>query len=962
MKIDEIYSGFKLLNIKEINEISSVLYEFCHEKSGAKLVYLANDDTNKCFSIGFKTLPEDSTGICHIIEHSVLCGSKKYPVKEPFVNLLKGSMASFLNAMTASDFTIYPVASENDKDFDNLMSVYLDAVFAPLSITDNKPFLQEGWHLELLNEEAIPSYQGIVYNEMQGAMSNPVSQLVEYSNQVLYAGTSYEYNSGGEPSCIPNLTYDYYKEFYHKHYHPSNGIIYLYGKIDILPKLEFIDKEYLVNFESTEEKIEIKFPKPVINTDVVKEYAINDEEELTDNSYISLAYCLDHAKNVKDIAAFSVLHEVILGTNESPLKKALIEKDLAEDIESYVDDGCICPSFGIILHKTSPDKKELFIKTVVDKLKELVEKGLDKEVLTATINTILFRIKEMDSGRTPKGLLFSFSIMQAYNYDIPYENLLEVANYYEEFKQDMNNGYFENLIEKYILNSNHYALVTMNPSRELGKIKALEMNDKMLQIKNEMSPEEINECIKITNELIAYQSKKDNLEDVKKLPELKLSDISAKINSIPTDVVIKDKVKYLYHNVNTNKIGYMRAYFDLNVLDVEELAYARILSRMFVKLDTKSYTADVFQTQVKKYLGSLNFSIVVNSKNKDNYIIKMLVCASALEENINHIPELLNEIFENSFYDEEKIKTILTQMKIRERNSIIENGTSAATTMVRAHLSKEGALGAKMTGINMYNLLCDLVDNFSGEVIDKFKNLAAKIFNKNNLIISLSGDENVLNSLTLACDKLTLGEEKHEQILNVTYSTDDTNALIIPSGVNNNVKGINLKDLGEEITGSLYVVQHIINYDYLWPEVRVKGGAYGCSLSISISNDIVFGSFSDPNVSNTYKVYDEVAKYLENFDASIEEFKSYLIGTIAKIDPPSSVYSKISQADKNYLCDITIDRLEKLKEEILATDICQVRSYARLFKKIAQLSVLFTVGNEEKISEYDMLANVKKLI
>ena len=962
MEINQVYHGFKLINLKEIKELGSVLYEFIHEKSGASLVYLANDDTNKCFSIGFRTLPEDSTGICHIIEHSVLCGSKKYPVKEPFVNLLKGSMASFLNAMTASDCTIYPVASPNDKDFNNLMSVYLDAVFAPLSISDPKPFLQEGWHLEMMDEESIPSYKGIVYNEMQGAMSDPISQLSEYTNQILYKGTCYEYNSGGEPLDIPNLTYEYYKEFYHKHYHPSNGVIYLYGLMDVMEKLEYIDKEYLSKFSKSNDKIEFGPLTPIVDTSVEREYAINDEEEIENNTYISLSFIIDKATNIKDIVAFSLLNEALMGTNASPLKKVLLENNLAEDIETYFNDGAIYPSYSIYLNKTSPSKKDLFINVVMNELKRLASEGIDKELLLATININEFKNKELDTGRMPKGLAFAFSIMQGFNYNISYIDLLETSKYYKFYKENLNNGYFEDLIKKYILNSNHYVAVTMNPSKELTKIRQDEMNKKMHQIKDSMSIEEVKRCVEITKELIAYQEKRDDIEDVKKLPDLKLSDIPTTITETPTNEVEKDGYKFIEHNVNTNKIAYMRLYFDLKGLDIEELAYARILARLFVKLDTKNYTVDKLQSFIKTYLGNIGFSPVVNAINKEEYIAKMLVSVSSLEENISYIPKILNEVINNSIFDLDKIKTILVQMKNRERSAIIENGTGAATTIVRAKLSKEGALSAKMSGIEMYNILSELVDNVNLDLVKKLKTVAKKIFNKNNLITSISGDRETLDLLKDATTGLRLGDDVLSNTLKVSYQNERIDALVVPSGVNCNVKGINLKDLGYELNGSLYVVQHILNYDYLWPEVRVKGGAYGCSLSLSISDDIIFGSFSDPNVLNTYNVYDNVANYLENFNPTEEEFTSYLIGTIAKIDPPASIYSKVCSADKNLLCNVTIKRLENLKKEILNTTVETVKSYASLFKKIAQLSILCTVGNEDKISEYDRLEIVKKLV
>ena len=557
----------------------------------------------------------------------------------------------------------------------------------------------------------------------------------------------------------------------------------------------------------------------------------------------------------------------------------------------------------------------------------------------------------------PKGLAFAFSVMQGYNYEVPYEQYLEVSKYYSFFKEQLDNRYFEGLIEKYILNSNHYVAVTMTPSKELGKIKLEEMNKKMLSLKENMTLEERKECVRITNELIEYQNRRDDIEDVRKLPELKLSDIPTKINSIHAE----QKDNYIYHNVNTNKIAYMRLYFDLNVLNEEELAYARILSRLFVKVDTKNYSAEALQSHIKTYLGDISFSAIVNAKDKEACVSKMLVSVSALEENVSYIPQILNEIINETVYDLEKIKTILLQMKNREKNSIIENGTGAATIMVRAHLSKEGAITAKMSGINMYNLLVELTENLSDDLIIKLKDISRKIFNKNNMIVSISGDNKTLELLESATKELKLDDSEVVYNLQITYSNDKNDALIIPSGVNYNVKGINLKDLGKELNGHLYVIQHIINYDYLWPEVRVKGGAYGCSLSLSLSNDIIYGSYRDPNVLNTYKVYDDASNYLMNFDATQEEFNSYLIGTVAKVDPPASIYSKIVQSDKNILCGITLERLENLKAEILNTNVTTINSYAPLFKKIAQLSTLYTVGNEEKINEYNQLTEVKKI-
>ena len=961
MKLNEIYHGFKLLSIKNVVDCDSMMYEFTHIKSGASLVYLENKDTNKCFSIGFRTLPEDSTGICHIIEHSVLCGSTKYPVKEPFVNLLKGSMATFLNAMTASDFTIYPVASQNDKDFSNLMSVYLDAVFAPLSIKDSKAFLQEGWHYELTNKDDLPIYKGIVYNEMQGAMSGVEDQIMEYTSEELYKGSCYGYNSGGDPEVIPTLTYDYYKEFYHKHYHPSNSVIYLYGDMDILEKLKYMDEEYLCLFENENNPIVIEVPKKIINDEIVKEYEITDEEELENNTYISVAFALDHVKNSKDIIAFGLLNEALMGSNASPLKKALLDKNLGDDIDSMINDGTILPSIQFFLYKTELEKREEFINAVLDELKKIVSEGIDRNLLLATINYNEFKNKEMDSGRMPKGLLFSFSIMQAYNYNLPYETYLDFSTPYKFFKDNLNTRYFEELIEKYILNSDHHISVAMVPSKELGKEKAKAMKEKMESVKNSMSEAEVEECIKTTNNLIEYQNSKDSVEDVNKLPKLHLSDISSKLFFLDTKEDFKEGFKFIKHEFNTNKIAYLRAYFDLNVLDIEEIPYAHLLSLLYVKLDTENYTARQMQNHIKTYLGSMNFSMNFSSKDKEEYVAKIAVRASALEENIKYIPEVINELLNKTVFDLDKIKVILTQYKNRLKNSIIENGREAGSVLLRSLLSKEGVLVSKITGYEMYNFLTDIIDNLNDEFVEKLKCVAKKVFNKNNAIISLSGDNETINKLEEETLSLELEDTEVKYSLNVAIKNSIEDALIISSGVSNNVKGINLKDLGEKANGKLTVVSHILNFDHLWPEVRVKGGAYGCSLSISKCSDLIFSSFSDPNVSNTFAAYDRSSEYLENFNPTKEEFESYIIGAIAKVTTPGSNVVKINLADSNYINNTSKEESEQLLEEILNTTVEDVKSYSKLFKLIGQLAKEFSVGNEEMISKYPRLEKTSKL-
>lgn len=962
MDINKIYSGFELLSIKKIKDLDSNLYEFKHKQSGGTLLYLDSDDTNKCFAIGFKTLPEDSTGVCHIIEHSVLCGSKKYPVKEPFVNLLKGSMATFLNAFTSSDYTMYPVASQNDKDFNNLMSVYLDAVFAPLCMTDEKPFLQEGWHVEMNSKDDMPSYKGIVYNEMKGHMSGVERQLEEHLESVFYKDSCYEYNSGGDPDVIPTLTYEYYKKFYHKHYHPNNSVILLYGSMNLEEKLEFIDREYLSLFHDDGTKIEVKMPTPRIIKDAKFEYPVSTKEELENNVYFSLAFALDKADNVRDAIGFELLTQALMETNASPLKKSLLDLNLGSDITSFVNNSTILPAFIISLHKSVEDKKDEFYNAVISECEKLVKDGVDKDIMLGVINRAEFENKEMDSGTMPKGLLFAFSIMNSFNYDFPYERSLEVSEYFKYFKEELNNGYFESLLEKFILNSNHLALVTLIPSVTMQEEKEKAMNEKMASLKANMTDEEIDECVRITNELIAYQNRVDTKEEVDTLPKLLLEDIDTSVSELPTEIKEENETTYIYHNFNTNEIGYLRMYFDLNVLSFDELPYLTLLNNLLCKLDTEKYSALEIQNYIRKNLGSLSFTSASTSKGKEDYTLKEIVTVSALKENISCISTIVNEIINNTIFDGEKVKTIITQIKNRLKNSIISNGMAAASTLARSTLSKEGVINSKMSSVEMYNFVCDLLDNFDINLLEeKLRMIALKVFAKTNYIASLSGVSDVTTLLKEEVSKFQLSDAEPSFKLHVLIEDNKGDGIVIPSGVSNNIMAINLKDLGEELDGKLYVAQQIINFDYLWPEIRVKGGAYGANFQLSSSLDVLFTSYCDPNVENTYRVYEETANYLESLNASEEEFNSYLIGTMAKFDAPVSNFVKILIADNNLFRENTKERRELIKKQALSASLEDIKSYSKLFKKISQLAKIYTVGNEVKIKEYSRLEKIENL-
>ena len=474
--------------------------------------------------------------------------------------------------------------------------------------------------------------------------------------------------------------------------------------------------------------------------------------------------------------------------------------------------------------------------------------------------------------------------------------------------------------------------------------------------------EEIEECVRITSELITYQNRVDTLEEVSKLPVLKLEDIKTDVYELPTEVKNENGNEFIIHNFNTNKIGYLRLYFNLDVLEFNELPYLAILNNLLCKLDTKNYSALKLQNYIRKYLGALSFTSASTAKTKEDYTLKEVITLSALEENISYMSEIVNEIVHNTIFEEEKVKTILVQIKNRLKNSIIGNGMAAASTLIRSTLSKEGAINSKMSSVEMYNFICDLLDNFNIESLQKqLSSILERVFANDNYIASVSGDDRIISKLKEEVAKFELSQTDYSHKLHVLIKDNIGDAIIIPSGVNNNIMAINLKDLGEELNGQLHVVQQILNFDYLWPEIRVKGGAYGANFQLTSSLDTLFTSYCDPNVENTYNVYENTATYLENLEATEEEFNSYLIGTMAKFDSPVSNFVKILIADNNLFRENTKEKRELIKKQALSTKLDDVKAYSKLFKKISQLSKVFTIGNETKIKEYSRLEKIENL-
>ncbi len=953
MNINDVIHGFKLISIRDCNDVKVTMYEFEHIKSKGKLVYLANDDTNASFAIGFKTLPNDHTGVCHIIEHSVLCGSKKYPLKEPFVNLLKTSLSTFLNAFTASDWTMYPFASQTPKDYDNILSIYLDAVFNPISIVNNKPFLQEGWHLELMDEESLPCYKGVVYNEMKGATSGVDEQLSYATKDIMFKDTPYHWNSGGDPEYIPTLTYKQYCDFYKSHYVPSNALCVLYGQMDIEKRLKFIDK-YYSKYDYVE-SLKIVPQKPHINLDYQKEYALGQGEDIKDNTYFSLCYRLADYNDQRENMACSILFETLLSDNDSPLKKALLDAKMGQDVSYSLDDNNITTSLTLTLEKSNPEMKEKFKKVFEDEVKKFVDNGIDKNLLLATINYREFKSKELDMGGMSKGIIFAMNMMGSFNYDGDLIDTLEFQKHFTFLKEALKGDYFEKLLEKYILNSNHVCEVTLVPSLTLEQEKLDKMNKLMKETKEKMSKEEIKDLVQQTKDLIAYQEHVDTKEEIALLPSLKLKDIPSKVNYIGTKKTKVGKYKAIYHEISSNNIAYIKLYFGLKNVPYEELKYLRLFKALFLNCATGQHSSLELTSLIKTYLGSFNFGVSKYESKDHEFNPYLVLMTSCLNTNVSYIPTLVNEVVNDTIYDKNNVKQILTQIVNSSKQTLIQDGTRLASDEAKACYNYSAAFDTNLiSGVTAYHFYKDLLDNFDYAEIKKHLNALKKaIFSRQNLLISYSIDKECEEEIRTALEKIELKSARIQDKLVISLNKVNKKAIIIPSEVSYNVVANDLSKYDQDYNGHLRLISHICTYDYLWNNVRVKGGAYGTSMSINKLNVMALTSYRDPNVDGTYKAYSSLSTYLKEFNVEDNDFKNYIIGCLGNYDSPLSPSLQASFGDAMYLTHTTKKEREMTKKEIISSTIEDVNSFAPIVEKLISEGAQVTIGNKEKISQHD---------
>ncbi|SDY40388.1 insulinase family protein [Tindallia californiensis] len=956
------YHGFILEEKKALNDLNADGYLFSHKKSGAKLFYLSCQDDNKVFSVTFRTPPRSNNGLPHILEHSVLCGSRKYPLKDPFVELAKGSMNTFLNAMTFSDKTMYPVASRNKQDFMNLMDVYLDSVFYPNIYERPEILQQEGWHYEWKQDEEELSIKGVVYNEMKGAFSSPEQMLFRKTQESLFPDTPYGYESGGDPQYIPSLTQKEFIEYHKEYYHPSNAYFYFYGDGDILEHLEYLDKEYLKEFDAIKTNSSINWQQPFTEpvTKVIQ-YPISSEEKANNKTYLSLNTVVGNSKDPELHLAMDMLNTILLGTPAAPLKKKLIEAEVGRDVFGYYDGSIQQPVFGIVAKNSNEALADQFQKVIFETLKDLVRNGIDKALIESVINAHEFKLREADFGRYPKGLIYGMKLMESWLYDAgPYIHL-EYSPVLERIKKSLSEPYFEKLIQTYLLENTHCSFIKVIPEPGLNDKKEQAIAEALNQQKSKMSPEEVAELVEENAKLEAWQNQEASVEEIESIPLLSINDLESEPEKIPMQVSHLGRVPVLKHPLFTNNIVYTNLYFDVSQLTLEEMPTVGLLISLLGKLSTESFHYEDLSNEIYLHTGGIGFSVEGFSQNGDptEYAPKVQLQARALTHKSKEMWFLIEEIGMRTKWTEKKrIREVIREIKSRLEMSILQEGHMVSAKRALSYLSPIAQFQELVSGIEFYHYISELEENYDNryeKLMTEFKGLQHKIFNRSNLTVSLTAEdddiEKMENYLTHYFRELDQTEPTESAKSIRSTNPRKNEGMYLSSDVQYVAKAGNLIKAGYKYTGSLQVLKTMISLDYLWKKVRVVGGAYGAMAGFQRNGNMYLVSYRDPNLEETLQVYKDLIEYVSNFSADEREMRKYIIGTMSRIDAPLTPAMKAEKSDAHYFSGITQEDLYEERQAILSTTPETITSLADMLQESLREEYICVVGNENKIKK-----------
>lgn len=955
----ENLQAYTVISKQRIEELKSDGWLLKHNKTGARVALLSNDDENKVFYIGFRTPPKDSTGVAHIIEHTVLCGSEKYPIKDPFIELAKGSLNTFLNAMTYPDKTVYPVASCNDKDFKNLMDVYLDAVFHPNIYREEKIFRQEGWHYEMENAGDDLTINGVVYNEMKGAFSSPDDVLYREIMNSLYPHTSYAVESGGDPDVIPELTYEDFLAFHQRYYHPSNSYIYLYGDMDMEERLAYLDREYLSKYDALAVDSALATEPPFGQCVLVeKEYSIMESEPEEGNTYLSYNVSLGENLDREVSVGFQALADAVVGAPGAPVRKALLDAGIGTDISSFYEADVKQPYFSIVAKNAEGEQREAFVSIIEETLKSLSEDGVEKKALRAALNHDEFKYREADYGSYPKGLMYGLQMFETWLYDDkkPFD-YLELGETYKTLKKEVDSSFYEEMIRIRLLKNTHKSVVVVRPVKGLTGKRDKALAKKLAAKKAAMTQEEIARIVEETEALAAYQEAPDREEDLKKIPLLAREDIGKKARPYCNEELHAGDTALLYHDIYTNGIGYLRFLFDLRQVPEELFPYVGLLQVMLGLVDTEKRSYSELYNEIHLQTGGIvpAVNVYTNADDLSKYKLTFELKVKTLYENLPKAFELAGEILTESVYtDAKRLFELVAENRSGKQAQMMDAGHSLAAGQALSYLSKQAYLMDQVNGLAFYRLLEGLEKDFEGkkeELSDNMERLVRYIFRPENLMVDFTAERNGLEGLEKLIEglKAKLYRESVEGKPYVPRPVKKNEGLMSSAQIQYVCRAGNYADKGLSYTGALRVLKVVMSYEYLWMQVRVKGGAYGCMCQFGKTGESYFVSYRDPNLEKTIEVYEKAADFVVGFDADERTMTQYIIGAVSALDMPLTPAAWGTYSLAGYMTGLAFEKVQKERDELLSADAETIRKLAAHIRAFMEDDCLCVVGNEDRI-------------
>ena len=945
----QVFHGFTVDRVRELSEIRATLYEMTHTRSGASLCWCKTSEENKLFSIAFKTLPENSTGVFHILEHSVLNGSERYPVREPFVELIKGSMNTFLNAMTFSDKTMYPVSSRNEQDFLNLTKVYLDAVFAPAILHNRFIFMQEGWHIEKTSDEAPAEYKGVVFNEMKGDMSSVDNVMEEEADRVLFSDNCYGFNSGGNPAAITDLSYEEFVDTYKRFYHPDNSRIWLDGDIPAERTFALID-EYLSRFTLSGRSIDFRLQAPKPATTVYRPYAISPEEDGANKCHIQFIHLSGGFKDKLHSLACSVLLDAVASGNDSPIKRVILDNELGQDIDCSLNDGTLQSSFGVWIRNTEADKVDDIRRLLNEKVRELVKNGIDRKDLEASINRLAFRLKEPVE---PQGLMRAVMALNSWLYGGDPAEYLTFDREIAQLREMLDTRRYEELLEELFLNDKETHTIILTPDRELSARLQAEEQRRLDAVLGQMTTEQIAQLVRDTQELIKWQQTPDTPEALATLPRLSLDVVSPQPETIPTDIGQAGAAVTLHHDAPCPGIVHAAYYFKLEAMSGEELTDLALLPNLLGELPTKDHTVTELQRDIKLYTGSLDIDISVNTDKRDREHCQVYLTAtfSALRENLDKAAALMREILlTTDMSDRKLIREILLQTDDDLRQSAIMSGNRFAAQRAQAHYGVGSAVSEHISGITLIKRsheLCADLDRHMDALTDFYRRTLSENAVTSHLILSTTG-ERVDPAILIRGYQEGVPCRKG-QTLSVSYPLRE--AFVIPAQISYAALCWSLYEGSTDYDATADVLSNILSYSYLWNTVRVQGGAYGVSFFIRPTGAYIATSFRDPKPGHTLAAYRGMRDYTERFIAGDEDLTGYIISTIGQSEPLLTPRARGRLADTRYLRHVTEEERRQNRQKLLHMTRENLKRWLEPLTEAAQKGAVCVLGNEAAISE-----------